>query len=225
MTIEIVSLNIGRPVKLGYRGKELFTGIFKSQVKGSIFLGITNFEGDGQADLVHHGGEDKAVCVYSYEHYPYWEENLNRQLTFGAFGENLTVKGMLETDIHIGDTFKLGEAIVQVSQPRQPCYKVARRYNISDLPLKIQDTGFTGFYLRVLQEGQVDKNSNIELINLDPNKITINFANKIMHHDKNNFDAIREILTVNALSKSWRKTFTKRLDGVDIDTNDRLMEK
>ncbi|MBJ8032143.1 MOSC domain-containing protein, partial [Bacillus cereus group sp. N21] len=86
--------------------------------------------GDGQADLVHHGGVDKAVCVYSGEHYSYWEETLNQDLEYGAFGENITVSGMREEDVCIGDTFELGEAIVQVTQPRQPCFKLAKKYNI-----------------------------------------------------------------------------------------------
>ncbi|WP_019241539.1 MULTISPECIES: MOSC domain-containing protein [Bacillus] len=223
--MEILSINIGRPMKLGYRGKELYTSLFKSRVNRDIYLGKTNFEGDSQADLVHHGGEDKAVCVYSNEHYPYWEEKLNRQLTYGAFGENLTVNGMLETDICIGDIMRVGEAIVQVSQPRQPCYKLARRYNIDDLPVKIQETGYTGFYMRVLQEGIVTTSPVIEIMEKDQNGITIDFANQVMHHDKTNLKKIEMILKIDALSKSWRATFTKRLNGIETDTKERLLGK
>lgn len=220
--MEIVSINIGKPIRVDFKGKEIETGIYKFQTKGPIYLGKLNFDGDGQADLVHHGGPDKAVCVYSFEHYPYWEKELDRKLMIGAFGENLTVKGMLETQINIGDIFQIGEAIVQVSQPRQPCFKLAKRYDLHDLPLRFQNTGYTGFYLRVLNEGWVSAESSIELLEKNPSTVTIAFANFIMHHDQKNMKAIEEILNQKELSSNWRKTFLKRLEGNIEDTKARL---
>ncbi|MEC2075558.1 MOSC domain-containing protein [Metabacillus fastidiosus] len=222
---EVISINIGKPVKVEYKGKELETGIYKSQVKEPIYLSKLNFIGDGQADLVHHGGIDKAVCVYPYEHYTYWEKNLKRKLVFGAFGENITVKGMTEADVSIGDIFKIGEAVVQITQPRQPCFKLAKRYDLADLPLKFQNTGYTGYYFKVLEEGLVQPDSMLDLIERDSRNVTIQFANEIMHHDKKNLEAIEKILTVDALSGSWRNTFTKRLHGKKENTKERLEGK
>lgn len=220
--MEIISINIGKPVTVDYKGKEIETGIYKCQIKEPVYLNKLNFDGDGQADLVHHGGPDKAVCVYPYEHYSYWEKDLKKKLTLGAFGENLTVKGMLESDIHIGDIFSIGEAIVQVSQPRQPCFKLAKRYDLNDFPIRFQNTGYTGYYFRVLKEGWVSPDSKIELVESNSRKITVQYANSIMHHDKKNKTAIENILRVRELSTNWKSTFNKRLDGMEEDTKARL---
>ncbi|WP_409347004.1 MOSC domain-containing protein [Paenibacillus sp. MBLB4367] len=218
----IISLNVGKPADVEHQGKIVSTGINKSPVETRLFLSAINFEGDGQADLKFHGGVDKAVCVYCYEHYPYWQQELERPLSFGAFGENVTVTGMLEPDVHIGDTFQLGDAVVQISQPRQPCYKLSVKYGKPDMPLKVQNAGYTGYYFRVLQEGFVSKDSRLVRIERDPNGVTIEYANRIMHHDKQDQDGIRRILAVSALSASWRKTLEKRLDGQETDTKERL---
>jgi MOSC domain-containing protein YiiM len=220
--MEIVSINIGKPISVEYKGSEIKTGIYKFQIQRPVYLSKLNFDGDGQADLIHHGGVEKAVCVYSYEHYPYFEKRLNSKLSHGAFGENLTVSGMLEKDICIGDVFRIGEAVLQVSQPRQPCFKLAKRYNLKELPLIFQETGYTGFYFRVLNEGWVSPDSVINLIIKDHNAVTVEFANQIMHYDKKNLDAINKILKVSALSRNWRSTFNKRLNGEEIDTKPRL---
>jgi MOSC domain-containing protein YiiM len=222
MLAEIVSLNVGKPMTVTYNGKELSTGIYKSPVQAPVFLSKLNFDGDGQADLVYHGGVDKAVCVYSYEHYPYWEKELERELPLGAFGENLTVKGIREEDVCIGDIFQLGEAVVQISQPRQPCHKLAKRYDIPTLPVLVQNTGFTGFYFRVLEEGWVKPDDSLRLLTRHPQEITVSFANQIMHHDRQNQEGIEKILDVKELSDSWRKTFRKRLQGFETDTSQRL---
>lgn len=165
---KIVSINVAKPKTVLYKGKEVSTGIFKKPVEHPVYLSFLNFEGDGQANLVHHGGKDKAVCAYSYEHYSYWEKKLGRSLEYGSFGENLTMIGMVEEEVCIGDIFQLGEALVQVSQPRQPCYKLSIKLSVQDLPNQIQNTGFTGFYCRVLQEGWVEKNSPVRLISRHP---------------------------------------------------------
>lgn len=222
MNITIVSINIGKPTTMRFKKSELFTGIFKNPTKEPLHLSRLNFDGDAQADLVHHGGKDKAVCVYSYEHYPYWERNLNRPLVQGAFGENLTVTGMLENDVCIGDIYQLDETIVQVSQPRQPCHKLAKKYDTVDLPIRIQNTGYTGFYFRVLKEGKVSQTNGIILLERHPKEISVAFANQIMHHEKDNADGIFRLLEVEELSQNWRTTFEKRLAGKSIDTKNRL---
>ncbi|WP_416147811.1 MOSC domain-containing protein [Salipaludibacillus sp. HK11] len=219
---KLVSINVGMPRNMQNHEKELLTGIHKQEVNKPIFLSKENFAGDGQADLVHHGGVDKAVCVYSYNHYPYWTNKLQIPLSYGAFGENITVNGLTEEEVCIGDVYQLGETQVQVTQPRQPCHKLAKRYKEPKLPLWFQDSGYTGYYFRVLQEGLVSKDMSIKLIRKHPKNVTISFANQIMHHDKKNIEGINKILEVDELSASWRETLAKRLNGAVEDTRGRL---
>lgn len=219
---QLLSLNIGLPKEVIYGGKVIHTGINKKQVKEPVYLSFVKFNGDGQADLVHHGGVDKAVCVYTGDHYPYWEKELNQDLVYGAFGENITVSGMSEEDVCIGDTFELGQAIVQVTQPRQPCFKLAKKYNIPKLPLYFQETGYTGFYFRVLKEGWVSSVDILKRLQSDPKGVSVAFANRIMHKEKQNIEGVKRILEVNALSNSWRKSFEKRISGEEIHTKERL---
>ncbi|UJF32427.1 MOSC domain-containing protein [Paenibacillus hexagrammi] len=213
--MEIVSVNVGIPQSIIYQGKELETGIYKSQVSSSLRLTKTQLEGDGQADLVNHGGPDKAICVYAKEHFAYWESKLGCELHPGAFGENLTVTGLLEDVVCIGDIFQIGDAVVQVSQPRQPCHKLAKRYDVQDLPVQVQNTGFTGYYFRVLKEGNIPAQPTIRLTQKDPAGITVANANQIKYHDKANAEGIRSILAVEALSQSWRQSFEKRLSELE----------
>ncbi|NOU93892.1 MOSC domain-containing protein [Paenibacillus sp. LMG 31456] len=199
------------PVTIDYKGKLLETGIFKEPVNRSLMLSFSQLEGDGQGDMINHGGEDKAVCVYCEEHYSYWEDKLQRKLSYGAFGENFTVTGLLESDIHIGDIFAVGEAVVQVSQPRQPCFKLGWKHKMPELPEQVQDTGFTGYYFRVLKEGTVSAGDDIRLIERHALAITAAEANRLKYHDKTDLAGIHTLLAVEALADSWRKSFEKRL--------------
>jgi MOSC domain-containing protein YiiM len=219
---EIISLNVGKPQPALHNNKEISTGIFKTPVDTPLYLTQVNLDGDGQADLVHHGGADKAICVYPLEHYTYWEEKLGKRLKYGAFGENITLKGLPETELCIGDTFRFGEAIVQVSQPRQPCYKLSVKHGLPELPLLVEKTGYTGYYLRVLQEGMVDRQDGLVRLTAHPAAFTVAEANRIMHRDKDDLEAIERILEIEELSASWRATFTKRINGVKTDTHERL---
>lgn len=221
--MEVVSIQVGKPETKHYEGKIVETALYKKPVDQDLFLAFNNFEGDAQADLKHHGGRDKAVCVYSAEHYPHWQRFFGWELGYGGFGENLTVKGLVETDVHIGDTFQLGEAVVQVSQPRQPCHKLAKRYDRVDFAKVVEDSGYTGYYLRVLKEGKVPPRVKIEKLQEHPLRISVDFANQIMHHDKENVEAIKRVLEVEELSASWRKTFTKRLEGQFRDEAERRL--
>ncbi|KXH87524.1 MOSC domain-containing protein [Sporosarcina sp. HYO08] len=220
--IGILSLNIGKPRNLQFGKREVTTGIHKTPVSSPVFLSTLNFTGDGQGDLVHHGGVEKAVCVYPSEHYPYWEKTLGKPLDAGAFGENLTLQGLTEDEVHIGDSFKIGEAVVQVSQPRQPCYKLSLVHERKDMSLLVQHTGYTGFYFRVLKEGMVSPTDVLVRISQPALTITVTEANQLMYHDQNNLEGIRKLLEVNELSESWRKTFQKRLSGNEVDTSERL---
>ncbi|MGG6309472.1 MOSC domain-containing protein [Paenibacillus macerans] len=208
----IRSINVGRPVQVEHQGKPVLSGIFKTPVEGPLHLSTVNFAGDEQADLRFHGGPDKAVCVYPYERYAYWEREFGMTLGWGAFGENITTEGMLEEDIRIGDKFRLGEAVVQVSQPRQPCFKVGVKHGLPELPIRIQQTGYTGYYFRVLQEGKVRPEDSLQLIEKHPAGVTLAYANRVMHVDKDDADGMRRILAVDELSASWRETLTARLN-------------
>ncbi|ASB87541.1 uncharacterized protein S101395_00987 [Bacillus sonorensis] len=210
---EISSIYVGSPNIYEFEGKKVETAIFKQPVDFPVFLSRTNFEGDKQADLIHHGGADKAVCVYPGDHYAYWENELKKKLPQAAFGENVSVKGLTERDVCIGDIFKLGEAMVQVSQPRQPCFKLAKKLNVKDMVLKVRNTGYSGFYFRVLEEGIVAPDSQLQFVSRDAHEITVAHANHLMYHDRNNQSAIRKILEVEALSDSWRASFEKQLSA------------
>jgi len=206
------SLNVGKPVEVEHQGKLVRTGIFKTPVTEARYLSSVNFAGDEQADLKYHGGPDKAVCVYPYERYAYWEEKLGITLALGAFGENITTEGMLEDEICIGDRFRMGGTMVQVSQPRQPCFKLGVKHGLPELPLAIQHTGYTGYYFRVLQEGEVRPGDQLELVERHPAGVTLAFANRVMHVDKEDAEGIRRILAVEELSTSWREQLTARLN-------------
>jgi MOSC domain-containing protein YiiM len=167
----IVTLQVGMPQHLGDENSAdpsrsaWFTGIFKDSVSGPVFLSKLNLKGDTQADLRVHGGPDKAVLAYSTQHYPNWQQELNRpDFNFGAFGENFSVAGPTEDDICIGDVHQVGDAILQVSQPRSPCWKLARKWNMADLPKRVVKSGRSGWYYRVLQEGTVQAGSDLKLL-------------------------------------------------------------
>ncbi|SPQ00627.1 conserved hypothetical protein [Candidatus Sulfobium mesophilum] len=203
----IDSLNIGRPKKEVFGGLEILTGICKTPARGPLNLKKLGFEGDGVGDVKHHGGPDKAVCLYCSEHYTYWEKVLGVTLPVAPFGENLAIGGITEKDVCIGDILQLGSAIVQVTQPRQPCKTLAARHGRADIVKLVVDSGRTGFYCRVLEEGIVLQDSPIAFKARDPHGITVTFANNIYHHDKKNCGGVKRVLEVVALSGSWRRSF------------------
>ncbi len=207
--ITIKSLNVGLPKKEAFGGLEIVTGICKIPVPGPLGLKKLGFEGDGVGDTKHHGGPDKAVCLYCFDHYPYWEDVMGMTLPVAAFGENLTVSGITEEDVCIGDIYQLGSALIQVSQPRQPCKTLAARYGRVDMVKLVVDSGRTGFYCRVLSDGLVEKKSSFVLKERDPLQITVAYANLIYHHDQKNCVGIRKVLEVEALSESWRSSYEK----------------
>ena len=187
------------------------TGIFKRPLRGPIHLRTLNLDGDGQADLVHHGGIDKAVCVYPSEHWGHWSSILpQRPLVGGEFGENFTLEGLTESAVCIGDIFSVGSAVVQVSQPRQPCWKLARRWQIKDLAVQVEQTGFTGWYFRVLQEGLVDSNIPLRLTDRPYPEWTVTRANQIMHHERSNVTDAERLSLCPLLSASWQQTLRQR---------------
>lgn len=210
-TPTVLSLHIGRAYVIEPSGtgewwdKPWQTGFFKETQRQACWLGYEGFRGDEQADRRFHGGSEKAVCVYSAEHYPYWNEKLDLpDLPYGAFGENLTVAGLPETNVCIGDRYSLGEAVVQVSQPRQPCWKLARRWQVKDLAAQVERTGFTGFYFRVLHHGTVRPEDKLVLLERPFAEWTIDRCNQIMHHNKTDHENARKLAECPLLSASWK---------------------
>ncbi|HYA86155.1 MAG TPA: MOSC domain-containing protein [Nitrospirota bacterium] len=203
----IRTLNIGLPKKEIFNGKEFITGMCKKTVSIPLVLSEEGFEGDGVGDLKHHGGSDKAVCVYAIDHYEHWEKILGRKMPDAAFGENLSVTDMNEDNVCIGNIYRAGTATVQVSQPRQPCSTLAARYGREDFVKLVVDSGRTGFYLRVLEGGRVSSGDVLSLVEQDPRRVTISFANRIYHDDRKNGEGIEKVLAVSTLSKSWQKSF------------------
>jgi MOSC domain-containing protein YiiM len=212
--MKVISVNVGKPKTVMVDGKPLTTGIFKEPVSEPLFVTKLNFDGDGQADLVHHGGYDKAICAYPSEHFTQWAKRYERPFSPGSFGENLTLEGLTEKEVHIGDIFSVGTAVIQVSQPRQPCFKLAKRHGMPDLPLVMQQTGRTGFYFRVLQEGVIQQGDPLILVERRPSRLSIDYVNRIYYVEKNNVEAMQKILAEPALSESWRGVFTKRLSTI-----------
>lgn len=205
------SLQVGKPAVYQWGGKEFTTGMGKQPAGGRLFLTVEGYAEDGQADRVHHGGPDKAVCVYGFEHYAFWEKELGQSLNWAAFGENVTMEGLTEQQVCIGDIFRMGEALVQVSQPRQPCYKLGHKYNRTDMPLLVQTTGYTGYYFRVLEEGYTAAGDEVVLVEQASSGISVAEANRIMYTAKDNKAETARLLAVPELSESWRDTLAKRL--------------
>ncbi|UTR13940.1 MOSC domain-containing protein [Salipaludibacillus sp. LMS25] len=206
--LNILALNIGKPKMLTGLGQSVLSGIVKRPVDEVIFLAREQLSGDGQADLVNHGGPDKAVCVYSHDHYPYWEQYVDNTLPFGAFGENLTLAGGIEKEMNIGDTFKWGEATVQVSQPRMPCHKLAKKFQMRDLPKRVIETGFTGFYLRVLKEGTVSVKAPL-VFQERHTTFSIATVNDVYYKRCKDKAIINQVAEEPYLAASWRKMLTK----------------
>lgn len=222
----IVSLQVGLPRVIEVNDTRIFsgqtwtTGFFKLPITNPVWLGTLNLDGDAQADLENHGGLDKAVNVYPIEHYAYWTKTLPlKDLPSGAFGENFTTDGLSESEVCIGDTFEVGDSLVQVSQPRQPCWKLARRWGVNDLAIQFQETGRTGWYFRVLREGFVKAKDKLVLLDRPYPQWTIATANLIMHHHKKDIDAARELANCPTLSSRWRVKLSRRSTEIGMEEN------
>ena len=192
--------------------KPIHTGIFKVPVNGRVALSRFNLDGDGQGDLTVHGGVDKAVYAYPHEHYGHWRRELQLDnLTYGQFGENLTVEGMLEDCVHIGDIFRIGSALVEVSQPRVPCFKLGLKMGMPTFPKQFLASERSGFYLRVLETGEVGAGDAIERVKVGQKRLTVKAVHHLLYFDSGNLERIHEVLSIPALAVSWRESFEKVL--------------
>ena len=218
----LLSIQVGKPQHYGRpdaaesHDKPWTTAYFKLPIAGKVFVGRLGIAGDGQADLKHHGGIDKAVLAYSADHYPAWRRELNRpDFPHGAFAENLTIAGCVEQAVYIGDVFSIGPVVFEVSQPRQPCWKIARRWRTNELVALVTDNGRTGWYLRVLEEGEIEPGMPLRLLRRPNPDWSIARANGIMHHAKKDLEQTLELACVPALADSWVKELRERAERLE----------
>ena len=203
-------MNVALPQTQRYGREEVRTGGAKRPVPNAL-LRSCGFDGDGQADLVNHGGVDKAVCVYPFDHYAHWERVFGHGLEPGAFSENLTVSGAVETGICIGDVFRVGEAVLQVSQPRTPCSKLAGKNGQRLLPKWVGQTGYTGFYMRVLSEGPVSAGDAFERIENHPDLIAVAEVNDVIYERSADIGLIERLANLPEFGSDGRALFAERL--------------
>ena len=203
----LLSVQTGRPLARAHADGQWLSSIYKSPIATPLRLDPLNLDGDEQADLTVHGGPDKAVCVYSADHFAYWQTTLERpELGPGAFGENFTVSGLDETTVCLGDVFAIGTVLVEVSQPRSPCWKLGRKWDRLDLPKLVLRAGKTGWYFRVRQPGVVAPGQDIRLVERPCAQWTITEVNRVAYAKKtaDMRAARRELASCPALSASWR---------------------
>ncbi len=208
-------LNTGRPEALQHGTAVIRNAIARASVDRALMLGLEGFEGDQVADTRHHGGPDKAVNVYALEHYAHWNDRLGRVLSPPAFGENLTITGLLEVDVHIGDTFRVGSSVVQVSQPRVPCFKPAALHGQPKLTARMLEAGLTGWYFRVLQPGMVAPHDDITLLEPAGSGLSVAEANRIMHHDRHDLVGARRLMSVPELAQVWQEGLRERTEKLE----------
>jgi MOSC domain-containing protein YiiM len=210
--MKLLSVNVSPPKDVVHGDKTVTTGIFKVPVDRRVMLRTLNLDGDGQADLIGHGGIFKAAYAYSVENYNYWKRELGRtDLAFGQFGENFTVEGMLEDEIHVGDVFRAGGALVEVTQPRVPCYKLGIKMGLRGFEKTFLASGRVGFYLRVLEEGEVGAGDVLNRVRSDPERMTVREICHLLYFDPENLEGTRRALRIRALSPGWRQSFEERL--------------
>jgi MOSC domain-containing protein YiiM len=211
--MELISLNVGLPREIVYKGHSIVTGIFKEPVEGRVRARRLNLDGDRQADLTVHGGAEKAIYVYPAQHYDYWRAELpDMKFGFGMFGENLTVEDLNEDEVNIGDRFRINKALFMVTQPRLPCYKLAAKFERDDIIKRFLRSGRTGFYLSVIEEGEIGAGDDMELVSKDPNGISVTDITQLYVSKGKDRDLLRRAALLEALPASWRDYFLDQIE-------------
>jgi len=209
--VKLLAVNVAFPRTVSIDGRTYSTGIYKTALEGPAWLGKLNLAGDGQGDLKNHGGSYQAVYCYPHEHYAFWSERLGRDdFAFGQFGENFTTEGLLENEVCVGDTLRIGAALIQVTQPRVPCYKLANKLGIRGFDKTFLRANRSGFYAQALEEGEVAAGDTIERVSRDPVGMTVAQVNAALLLDKQPA-AIERALLLEALSPEWRGRFEQML--------------
>jgi MOSC domain-containing protein YiiM len=209
--MKVISVNVALPREIPVGDRLAATGIFKEPVAGPVRVRTLNLDGDRQANLAVHGGVDKAVYAYPSEHYPFWQQEVSRELAWGAFGENLTVEGMLEENVSPGDRLEIGTALFEVTQPRLPCFKLEAKFQRDDMIKRFLDSRRVGFYLRVLREGILEAGESIALHQSESSRITIRELTDLYTNETPERAQIEHALSARGLSASWRHHFQSML--------------
>jgi MOSC domain-containing protein YiiM/ferredoxin-NADP reductase len=210
----LLSVNVGLPRDIEWKGRTVHTGIWKDPVRGRCRVGRLNLEGDGQGDLAGHGGEQRAVFVYQIESYRYWQEQLKRtDFVHGQFGENFTIEGLPDDAVCIGDRYQIGSALFEVTQPRVTCYRVGIRMNEPRMPALLTSSGRPGFYFRVLQEGGVGAGDEIVKVGEAKERMTVAEINALLYSPNHARDRLERALRIEALSPGWRTSFEALLQS------------
>jgi ferredoxin-NADP reductase/MOSC domain-containing protein YiiM len=222
----LLSVNVGLPRDIPWQGRTVHTSVWKEPVKGRRMVRRLNVDGDGQGDLAGHGGEHRAVFVYQIESYRYWQAHLRRtEFEYGQFGENLTVDGMSDGEVCIGDRYRIGGAVFEVTQPRVTCYRVGIRMNEPQMAALLVAHDRPGFYLRVLEEGEVEAGDEIVRVERGPEGMTISVVNALLYKPGHPPDLLEKALRVPALSAGWRSSFAALLDRGESGGNPGLAPK
>jgi ferredoxin-NADP reductase/MOSC domain-containing protein YiiM/ferredoxin len=210
----LLSVNVGMPKDVSWRGRTVFTGVFKDPVDGPVRVRRLNVDGDGQGDLGGHGGEQRAVFVYQIESYRYWERELGRDdFVYGQFGENFTIEGLGDDEVCIGDRYRIGSAVFEVTQPRVTCYRVGLRMDDPRIPALLVSHGRPGFYFRVLEEGDVQAGDAIEKVAVGPEQMTVAEVDALLYLPGHPRQQLRRALRIPALSPGWQWSFRALLEG------------
>ena len=211
--MKLISVNVGLPRLVMSNGEPVSTGIFKEPVAGRVMLRTLNLDGDRQADLSVHGGPSKAVYAYPSEHYAYWKQELPAmKLPWGMFGENFATAGLFESELNIGDKFRVGSAVVMVTEPRMPCYKLGIKFGRSDIVNRFLASERSGFYFAVLKEGEVGADDPIELLEKNERSVRVSDIVQLYTREKHNTGLLRRAIEVEALPESWKSYFQHRLE-------------
>jgi MOSC domain-containing protein YiiM len=210
--MKVLSVNVGLPREVSWRGRPITTGIFKEPVADRVPVRALNIDGDRQADLRVHGGADKAVYAYPSEFYELWRgERPQLDFRWGQFGENLTTEGLLDGDVNVGDRFRVGTAELVVTQPRLPCYKLGIRMGRDRFVKEFLERGLLGFYLSVAREGEVGAGDRIVELARDPRGFRVTEVARLFSLDRDDFDGLRRAADLDVLPESWREYFRRRL--------------
>jgi MOSC domain-containing protein YiiM len=215
--MRVLSVNVGLPREVLWRGKPITTGIYKEPVAGRVPLRRLNVDGDRQADLRVHGGLEKAVYAYPSEFYELWSRE-RPELDFGpgAFGENLTTEGLVDDDVSIGDRFRVGTAELVVTQPRLPCFKLGIKMGRDEFVIEFLERGLLGFYLAVVREGDVAAGDPIVELERDPHGFRVTEVARLFAHDRDDVEGMRRAAALNVLPQSWRDYFDRRVDSLAV---------
>jgi len=218
--MQIISTNIGQPKTIEWRGQKVQTGIYKFSVDSAICLGDEDVVNDHVLDRRYHGGIDKACYLYSADHYQFWQQKFpDLDWKWGMFGENLTVRGLNESEIYIGDIYQIGKAVVQVSQPRQPCFKLGVRFGDQSIVDAFWESAFPGVYVRVLQKGNVKTGDQLILIKPNSESLTISQVFSIFRSNRTNKDLIQKAIDEPFLADSCRTDIQKILNRTQLDSS------